>query len=121
MGIDYDLWLRLSAHYDFDFVSEPTIRYRVWAGQMSTNWRKRYKSAIGIMQQFLDQNPGLVPRREVDEAWAHTFVGRGDNVLWNENDRREALSDYVRALKLRPLYWPAWRAIARSLLTMRRP
>ena len=26
MGIDYDLWLRLSAHYQFDFVREPTVR-----------------------------------------------------------------------------------------------
>jgi len=121
MGIDYDLWLRLSAHYDFDFVPEPTIRYRVWAGQMSTNYRKRFQSAIGIMQRFLDNHPQLVPALVVNEAWAHTYVGRGDSVLWNEGDRGGALRDYFRALGYRGTYWPAWRAILRSLVTIRKP
>jgi len=121
MGIDYDLWLRLSAHYEFDFVPEPTIRYRIWEGQMSKNYRKRYQSAIGIMQRFLDAHPTLVPAALVGEAWAHTFVGRGDSVLWNEGNRGDALRDYFRALSFRATYWPAWRAILRSLLTVRRP
>ncbi|HEV7986677.1 MAG TPA: glycosyltransferase, partial [Steroidobacteraceae bacterium] len=30
MGDDYDLWLRLSAHYEFDFVPEATVHYRIW-------------------------------------------------------------------------------------------
>jgi glycosyltransferase involved in cell wall biosynthesis len=121
MGIDYDLWLRLSAHYDFDFVEGPTIRYRVWEGQMSKNYRKRYQSAIGIMQRFLDAHPALVPATLVDEAWAHTYVGRGDSVLWNEGNRKEAMSDYLLALRFRATYWPAWRAILRSLITLRKP
>ncbi len=60
MGIDYDLWLRLSAHWQFDFVPQSTVRYRIWAGQMSKNYRKRYESAIRIMRSFLANNPGIV-------------------------------------------------------------
>ena len=62
MGIDYDLWLRLSAHWQFDFVPQSTVRYRIWAGQMSKNYRKRYESAIRIMRSFLANNPGVVNR-----------------------------------------------------------
>ena len=29
MGIDWDLWLRIATHYNFDFVDEPTYAYRV--------------------------------------------------------------------------------------------
>lgn len=121
MGIDYDLWLRISAHYEFDFVSDATVRYRIWAGQMSKNYRKRYESAIRIMQRFLDENPHAVPSRVVRTAWAHTYLGRGDSILWHEKDMRAARADYLRALQYRPDYWPAWRAMLRSMISTNAP
>jgi glycosyltransferase involved in cell wall biosynthesis len=121
MGIDYDLWLRLSAYYAFDFVAEPTARYRIWAGQMSKNYRKRYESGIRIMQSFLERHPGVVRQSAARRAWAHTYTGRGNSTLWQEKDRAAALRDYLRALSFRPGYWPAWRAVLRSLVTTRAP
>jgi len=121
MGIDYDLWLRLSAHYQFDFIAEPTVRYRIWAGQMSKNYRQRYQSAIRIMQNFLDSNPGVVNPAVARRAWAHTYAGRGDVTLWHEADRVAAFHDYLRALRFIPWYWPAWRSLVRGLITTRAP
>ena len=121
MGIDYDLWLRLSARYQFDFVPAATVRYRIWAGQMSRNYRKRYESAIRIMRAFLVNNPGVVNPSVARQAWAHTYAGRGDTTLWHEADRSAALRDYLRALRFVPWYWPAWRSIVRSLITTRAP
>lgn len=121
MGIDYELWLRLSAHYDFDYVPDATALYRIWAGQMSKNFRKRYASAIRIMSGFLEKNPDVVDPALVRRAWAQIHVGRGNNILWQEQKWNEALLDYARALSHRPHYWPAWRAIARSLITHRAP
>ena len=43
MGIDYDLWLRISAYYEFYFLNEITYLYRKWDGQMSHKYRKRYE------------------------------------------------------------------------------
>jgi glycosyltransferase involved in cell wall biosynthesis len=121
MGIDYDLWLRLSAHCQFDFIAEPTVRYRIWPGQMSKNYRQRYESGIRIMQRFLERNPGLVGDSVARRAWAHTYTGRGDSTLWQEKDRVAAFRDYLRALSFRPAYWPAWRSMLRSLVTTRAP
>jgi glycosyltransferase involved in cell wall biosynthesis len=121
MGIDYDLWLRLSAHHQFDFVPEITVRYRIWAGQMSKNYRKRYQSAIRIMSSFLEHHPGIVEERVARTAWAHTYCGRGDMTLWQEQNWTAALKDYLRALSFVPWYPAAWRAIARSLITKRAP
>jgi tetratricopeptide (TPR) repeat protein len=121
MGIDYDLWLRISARYEFDFVPDATVRYRIWAGQMSKNYRKRYESAIRIMQHFVEQHPDVVDVATIRKAWAHTYLGRGDSILWQEKDSRAARRDYFRALKYRPDYWPAWRAVLRSFIKMDAP
>jgi tetratricopeptide (TPR) repeat protein len=121
MGIDYDLWLRLSVHCDFDFVEDATIRYRIWSGQMSKNYRKRYESAIRIIARFVQSNPEVVAPAEVRRAWAHTYVGRGEAILWNEKNRWAAMHDFGRALRYLPGYWPAWRAALRSFITMRAP
>lgn len=121
MGFDYDLWLRMSAGCQFDFVPEATLRYRVWSGQLSRNYRKRWQVAIQTTERFLENHPHAVDRAVVRQAWAHTYVGRGDSTLWQEKDRKGAFGDYVRALKYVPWYWPAWRALARGLLTTRPP
>jgi glycosyltransferase involved in cell wall biosynthesis len=121
MGIDYELWLRLSARYAFDFVPEATLRYRIWPGSMSKNYQKRYASAIRIMEGFLARHPGVVNANMVREAWAHTYVGRGNMTLWREKDRRAAFTDYLRALRYQRAYWPAWRAMLRGLITTRMP
>jgi tetratricopeptide (TPR) repeat protein len=88
---------------------------------MSKNYKKRYQSAIRIMQSFLDNNPRIVNPGVVRSAWAHTYVGRGNITLWQESNRSAALRDYARALGRVPWYWPAWHAIVRSLITTRAP
>jgi glycosyltransferase involved in cell wall biosynthesis len=121
MGIDYDLWLRLSARCQFDFVPRSTARYRVWAGQMSGNYRERYRSGIRIMRGFLEGNPRAVDPAVVRRAWANTYTGRGNVTLWRGRDRVGAMRDYARALCFRPTHWPAWRAVLRSFITRREP
>jgi hypothetical protein len=120
-GEDYDMWLRLSAHCQFDFVADRTMRYRIWGGQMSKDYRARYETGIRTMQRFLDNNPGAVDRAVVRRAWAHTYTGRGNVTLWRGRDRLSALRDYLLALSFWPGYWPAWRALLRSCITSRAP
>ena len=123
MGIDYELWLRLSAYWEFDFVPEVTVRYRIWSGQMSKNYRGRYEAGIGIMQRFIELQPGnRFPGPDLREAWAHTYTGRGNTILWRERDRRAAFRDYLRALSFRA--WLTGRAGAQCcvpLVTVRAP
>lgn len=35
MGIDYELWLRISTRYEFIYLPRSLVRYRIWEGQMS--------------------------------------------------------------------------------------
>jgi len=116
MGIDYDLWLRISTKYEFDYLNEPTFYYRVWAGQISRNYVGRYEWGMRIMKNFLKKHPNLVDEDMVKEAWAHTYVGRGACLMSFEKDRLNAFKDYLRALRYKPTYLPAWIEIVRLLL-----
>lgn len=116
MGIDYDLWLRFSTQYEFDYVNRTLFYYREWPGQMSRNWRSRYLNGIEIMKNFLREFPDAVDKRTADEAWAHTYSGFGYCARGSASGRREALEHYFRALSYRPDYFPAWKGIVATIL-----
>jgi glycosyltransferase involved in cell wall biosynthesis len=116
MGIDYDLWLRFSAKYEFRYLDQVTMSYRVWPGQMSHNYHTRYECAIRIMDRFIQSNPGLVSRAALREAWAHTFVGRANCRVYYDRDKGRAWQDYLLALKHVPGYLPAWKGLVKLLV-----
>jgi glycosyltransferase involved in cell wall biosynthesis len=116
MGVDYDLWLRMSTRFEFSYLNESTIHYRIWSGQMSRNYEKRHEYDVKIKKKFLDQHPDLVDRSTVNEAWAHTYVERGKCRAESTKKRWMSVSDYVHALTFVPTYAPAWKAIAKGLL-----
>ncbi len=116
MGIDYDLWLRLSAKYEFLYLDRVTYLYRRWSGQMSHRWETRMECAIKIMNRFIASHPGLVDQHTVREAWAHTYVTRGSCSVRFGNNRSRAFGDYLRALRQSPAYLPAWKGIAKLIV-----
>jgi glycosyltransferase involved in cell wall biosynthesis len=116
MGIDYDLWLRFSTQYEFDYVDRPLLQYRVWSGQMSKNLKARYLNGIEIMRKFLQEFPGVVDKNTENEAWAYTFVGFGYCVRHADQGIAPALGLYLQALRHRLSYLPAWKAIIKVIL-----
>jgi glycosyltransferase involved in cell wall biosynthesis len=118
MGIDYDIWLRFSAHFEFDYVDEVLLKYRIWPGQMSKDLKTRYLTGIATMQRFLDNNPGRVDTQTQREAWANTYVGYGKCLKLVDGNLVPAFEQFIRALRYRPMYLPAWKAIVKCLLGM---
>lgn len=116
MGIDYDLWLRFSTQYEFDYVDRPLLYYRVWSGQMSNNCKRRYLNGIEIMKNFLQAFPGVVNKSTENQAWAHTYVGFGQCLRQIDNRITTELKMYFLALRCKPSYFPAWTAIAKTIL-----
>lgn len=113
MGIDYDLWLRISTKYEFLFVDKVTYLYRTWPGQMSRNFESRFECAIQIMNRFLAQHGELVTADEVREAWAHTYVERGKCYSRLAGRPVKALRDHIRALGYDWTYVPAWKELVK--------
>jgi glycosyltransferase involved in cell wall biosynthesis len=117
MGIDWELWLRLSTVYEFQFLDAVTYVYRIWSGQMSTNWRGRYEHCFRIMEDFMDEHPGAVPPDVVREAWAHSFVQRARLRSLLAGEHSNAIMDVATALRHKPAYVPAWKLLGRICLT----
>lgn len=113
MGIDWDLWLRISAHYEFDYVAAPTYAYRIWSGQMSRNWRGRYSSAFRIMEKFLSAHPGKISPALRRKAIADTYANRGRSRM--QEHPFAAVGDGIRAVMYDPTAPYSWKTVGRTL------
>ncbi len=116
MGIDWDLWLRISTVWEFRFLPEVTYLYREWPGQMSKNFRGRYINAFRIMNKFFDTYPDAVSPAVKRRAWSDTYAGRGMAIARGESKRLEPLFDCLRAIALDPVYSKAWRSLIKVLI-----
>ncbi len=115
MSIDYDLWLRISLNYLMHYIPEPLANYRIWEGQMSNKMGERLDNFFKLLERFLKDNPGCVTQEEIDAAWGHTLVTRGQ---WHSEEGRkaEALRDYGRAMQHKILDERLWRRIGSLIL-----
>jgi glycosyltransferase involved in cell wall biosynthesis len=53
--VDFDLWMRISQYYDFDFVEEPLIiKYEQIGDQYVNNFEKRYKGYRLLREKWRD-------------------------------------------------------------------
>jgi len=116
MGIDWELWLRISLQYEFRFVDADTVVYRVWPGQMSTNWIGRYEYAFRIMDAFVARHPGAVPRDDVRRAWSHSYAQRARMRSATSQEYGAAFADVARALRLAPASRFAWKTLPAVML-----
>ncbi len=115
MGIDWELWLRISLDYDFVFIDEPTYIYRIWEGQMSNNWHGRYEQCFRIMRDFESRHPGAVSSRCRNEAWAHSYVSRARIRSYQSRQHLAAFGDLLRALRFKPVDAVVLRTLARVM------
>jgi glycosyltransferase involved in cell wall biosynthesis len=112
MGIDWDLWLRMSVPYKYDYVDERLLKYRVGhAGQMSKNLDVREVDTTRIMEKFLELHPNAVPREVVKQAMVYTYCNRG--YRYRTIDAAKSLRYYLKALAERPTSWTAMNGIAK--------
>lgn len=115
MGIDWDLWLRFSTAYTFDFVDEPLLVYRVGhPGQMSKNLEERMRSSDWIMENFMTRFPDAVSEDVQRQAQSYTCNNRGD--YFSRLQFWRALSFYLRSIRLKPLQKPAYGGLVKMVL-----
>jgi glycosyltransferase involved in cell wall biosynthesis/peptidoglycan/xylan/chitin deacetylase (PgdA/CDA1 family) len=109
MGIDWDLWLRISARYHFDYVPVSTYAYRIWSGQMSKNWRGRYSSAFRIMRKFVRDNPHAISWNLKRRGFANTYSNRA-RARMHEHPL-QAVQDGALGLMLDPFERYSWKTL----------
>jgi hypothetical protein len=68
------------------------------------------------MNNFLEKFPGIVNKKIIREAWAHTYVARGEGYAIIGEEFLPAFIDYLYAIKIKPNYTPAWKALIKLLI-----
>ena len=117
MGIDWDLWLRISVGYTFDYVDAPLLIYRVGhSGQMSHNREERQRCSDRIMNRFRKNFPGMLSRQTLRKADYHTFCNRGE--YYADKDRWRSIGFLGRAIITDPLQMRSFKRLAKLLLNV---
>ena len=96
LAVDYDLWLRLAAHYRFDYVDEPLVRYRTGHTNLSSRRAERIEAIFRILRRTLTRRdlPQTPDPAAVGEAWGSTCRSMGYAV--REKNRWASAKWYLR-------------------------
>ncbi len=115
---DYELFLKFSTRYKFLYVPEIFAQYRVMASQISSNKDKRFQSNFTILSNFFKLYPELVDTHTIDYTWCRFFTNRG-RYQASVGRLKQAFSDYLTAIKYKPLSKHPWRAMLKLVLLRR--
>ena len=110
LAVDYEFWLRVAAHYRFDFVDEPLVKYRCGHGNLSRRIGERLKTALLLMRRFLGRDQHKLSDRDIHQSLAATYAHMG--LCFRPYDIAASLDWFVRSLRSDPRQRLAWRGIA---------
>jgi glycosyltransferase involved in cell wall biosynthesis len=117
LAVDYDLWLRVAAHYRFDYVDEPLVRYRCGHGNLSRRVGERLKTAMLVMRRFLHRGKYRLPARNVSRTLAETCCHMG--ISLRPFDAAASARWFARSLRHNSGHRPAWRGLAGLMMPSR--
>jgi glycosyltransferase involved in cell wall biosynthesis len=123
LSIDYDLWLRVARHFEFDFVDEELVQYRTGHGNLSKKLADRVATAMSIMHRAVFRR-GLqhqLPERTV--AAGHASTCRTLGYVLREAEPLTAARWYAKAFAWNDARWQSFKglmACLKVLLTGRR-
>jgi glycosyltransferase involved in cell wall biosynthesis len=114
---DYDLWLRAARFYQFDFVGEPLVKYRVGHATL----RRRHpelqlEGALARMRDFLELHGGrdFLDRELIRRGFAETYAHYG--LILRDRSRIEALAKYLLAIAYQPGNYRIWMGLGSVFL-----
>ena len=94
---DFDLWVRLAKRYEFDYVEEPLVLYRVHEKRISTNPYIKMQ-AIKLIKKKLSKELDMVNNRKILGSWHYAF-GR---VYCRCGDMGAGKREFVNAIRKDP-------------------
>ncbi|WLE96828.1 MAG: glycosyltransferase family 2 protein [Candidatus Electrothrix communis] len=102
MGTDWDIWLRFSMKYKFDYCEEKLTRYRVGhSGQISKNLQGRFQCADRIISKFTNDFPSSLCKSRLKCARYYSCCVRG--YALRKYGIKFSLQYYFKAILIFPL------------------
>ena len=107
---DYDLWLRFSARYRFQYVPQYFAYYRVMEKQISSDKSARFAANELIINDFRKNFPDALTSAEFAEGFAY-FYTRKARYLAGSGKLGSAYLALIQAIREKPFYSVPWRAL----------
>jgi glycosyltransferase involved in cell wall biosynthesis len=115
-GLDWDLWLRISTKYEFAYVDEHLLTYRVGhPGQLTSNIERSVQCAHLILDRFIENFPTIVPEKVIRKALAYSYCRRGN--LLRKIDFTNSTKYFFYAIKKCPLEIDAYLGLFMNVFT----
>jgi len=115
MGIDWDLWLRISTRWKISGVPEKLYYYRQWQGQMSRNYDGRYLGALE-MKEFRQNHPGYAPKNIYVGATSDIYANYAYHVSLYEGYPLKLFVLIAKSIAWSPFRLATHKRVARALL-----
>lgn len=112
---DYDLWLKFSARYRFQYIPEFLAYYRVMENQISSNKKLRFETNENIILDFLAAYPDVVNEQEKKAGLTAFYTRKARH--YAASDKKEAYSAIRTALGINPFSLGVWRSFAKIVVS----
>lgn len=112
---DYDLWLKFSARFKFQYIPEYMVFYRVMKNQISTNKKLRFETNEKIIVDFIAKYPDAITEKQKKEGLA-AFYSRKARHYAKEN-KTESWNAIKKAIALTPFSLQTWRSALKVLIS----
>ena len=97
-GQDWDMWIRLTKHYQIDYVNEPLVLYRVHEKRISTNPCAKMQAAKLMFKKFSTDLNTSVNHKKILGCWHYQF-GR---IYCECGDIGEGRKEFMKAISMDP-------------------
>jgi len=100
---DWDMWLRIAAHYPIGFVNRPLVRYRLHPNSLMAREGvlDTLEGKISIIERAVKRNPDRLNRLK-DRSIANCYIAAGNGFALS-GELLKARSMYLHAIKLAPM------------------
>ena len=113
---DYDLWLKFSAKYKFQYIPEYLAYYRVMENQISTNKKLRFDTNEKIILDFLEAYPDSVSEEEKKNGLSAFYARKARHFAISGN-KAEAKGALKHLFKINPFSVTSLRTFVKVLVS----
>lgn len=92
-GTDYDLWLRISRHFDFECIERPLVHYHVHENSLTNDLTKVVNGYNALLHKY----PGLLDRHK----YGNKYFSCGVNMCL-AGDMKNGIRTLMQSWKLNP-------------------
>ena len=113
---DWDMWIRISRHFHFDYVPEPLITYRIHGANMTKKIATMHQYQMQVLRRAFDEDPIAAADRLLRRrGLAYVHFDAGDE-YFAAGDYRAARRHLLRSVVLWPFSYRHCSYLARTVI-----